>query len=86
MISFEKYKNEIIPSSGWTYYGKVGQGYVFCKGKRQLELIPPKDLALNNDLGEGDIGKQLNDDWNIFFRNTLNGSLNKCYLDNKKYG
>lgn len=83
MEQFELYKNQILPKKGWIFFSKVEQAYVFCQGTRQLEMIPPQVLIGNKTLGEGDIGKQFEDNWNIIFRNTANGTLNQCYKYNR---
>jgi hypothetical protein len=83
MEQFKFYKDQILPEKGWFFRSKVNEGYIFCQGSRQLEIIPPQVLAGNNELGRGDIGKQLKKNWNIFLRHTANGTLNECYLRSK---
>ncbi|MCH7294842.1 hypothetical protein [Acinetobacter higginsii] len=80
MEEFENYKDQILPKKNWIFRSKVNEGYIFCQGSRQLEIIPPQVLVGNNELGRGDIGKQLKKNWNIFLRHTANGTLNECYL------
>jgi hypothetical protein len=80
MEEFENYKDQILPKKKWIFRSKVNEGYIFCQGSRQLEIIPPQVLVGNNELGRGDIGKQLKKNWNIFLRHTANGTLNECYL------
>ncbi|TCM58043.1 hypothetical protein EC844_1562 [Acinetobacter calcoaceticus] len=83
MEQFELYKNQILPKNGWVFFSKVEQAYLFCQGTRQLEMIPPQILVGNKVLGEGDIGRQLVDQWNIIFSHTANGTLNQCYKYNR---
>ncbi|QHH95820.1 hypothetical protein FPL18_19265 [Acinetobacter gyllenbergii] len=80
MEEFENYKDQILPKKKWIFRSKVNEGYIFCQGSRQLEIIPPQVIVGNNELGRGDIGKQLKKNWNIFLRHTANGTLNECYL------
>ncbi|WP_332604533.1 hypothetical protein [Acinetobacter sp. ESBL14] len=80
MEEFENYKDQILPKKKWIFRSKVNEGYIFCQGSRQLEIIPPQVLVGNNELGRGDIGKQLEKNWNVFFRHTANGTLNECFL------
>ncbi len=83
MEQFELYKKQILQKNGWIFFSKVDQAYVFCQGTRQLEMIPPQILIGNKVLGGGDIGRQLEDTWNIIFRSNANGTLNKCYTQNR---
>lgn len=80
MEQFKFYKDQILLEKGWIFRSKVNEGYIFCQGTRQLEIIPPQVLVGNNKLGRGDIGKQLKKNWNIFIRHAANGTLNECYL------
>lgn len=80
MEQFKFYKDQILLEKGWIFRSKVNEGYIFCQGTRQLEIIPPQVLVGNNELSRGDIGKQLKKNWNIFLRHTANGTLNECYL------
>lgn len=83
MEQFISYKNQILPEKGWFFRSKVNEGYIFCQSSRQLEIIPPQFLVSNNELGQGDIGRQLKKDWNIFLRHTTLGTLNECYMRSK---
>ncbi|GMA11805.1 hypothetical protein GCM10025882_22300 [Acinetobacter gyllenbergii] len=59
MEEFITYKDQILSKKKWIFRSKVNEGYIFCQGSRQLEIIPPQLLVGNNELGRGDIGKQL---------------------------
>ncbi|MCU4583180.1 hypothetical protein KTJ32_19490 [Acinetobacter gyllenbergii] len=80
MEEFITYKDQILPKKKWIFRSKINEGYIFCQGSRQLEIIPPQVLVGNNELGRGDIGKQFKNNWNIFLRHTANGTLNECYV------
>ena len=58
---------------------KYNQSYIFCDGKRQMEIIEPRVLAGNKDLVEGSNAMQLNNDWHIIFYEKNNTTSYKCY-------
>ncbi|KAF1020889.1 MAG: hypothetical protein GAK29_03529 [Acinetobacter bereziniae] len=73
----------MIEDRAWVFLKKKDQAYIFCQGTRQLEVIPPQELVGNKILGSGDIGRQIENKWNIILSHTINGTLNRCYLKSK---
>lgn len=80
---FNIIKKNMIEDRGWVFLKKKDQAYIFCQGTRQLEVIPPQELVGNKILGGGDIGRQIENKWNIILSHTINGTLNRCYLKSK---
>jgi hypothetical protein len=52
---------------GWEYYKKYNESYIFCRDKRQLEIIAPRVIVDKTELVEGSVAMQLNDDWHVIF-------------------
>ena len=77
ILQFEEYKNTILPKAGWHFFMKKGAAFIFCNGAQQLEMIPPK-ILMDSITMSGDIGKQLEDYWNIIFYHPRNSSINVC--------
>ena len=68
-IDIKDYSLESIKNIkyNWKFKKKVGESYVFCKDKMQLELVPPRKITENKELNGGEIAAQLEDQWNILF-------------------
>lgn len=72
-------KRKALDKIGWKYYLKYNQSYIFCDGKRQMEIIKPRVLVGNKDPVEGSNAMQLNNDWHIIFYKPNNTTSYKCY-------
>ena len=75
-ITLDDFKIKIISeikANGWFYLRRNGNSYVFCKDKKtQLEISPPKSLLGNIKAQNGDILRQLDNEWNIVFSKSKN--------------
>ena len=78
---FEYLTTHDIAKKQWKFYKKINQGYIFCRNKQQLEVIPPQILVGNEVLGKGDVGLQYENDWNIFLLSPASGGIYVCYSE-----
>lgn len=67
-----------ILNNGWVLNKKLGQSFIFCKDKNQLEIVPPRKMIGNESLEDGDIARQLENTWNIIFHRSRQNSYNVC--------
>lgn len=64
---FNMLKNTKIKDEGWEYLKNENQSIIFCKKNSQLEISAPKKIIGNDELQDGDILRQLDNEWNIVF-------------------
>ncbi len=64
---------------GWKYHQKYNESYIFCRDKRQLEIIAPRVVVGNKELAEGSVAMQLNDDWHVIFYKANNTTSYICH-------
>ncbi|WP_180084170.1 hypothetical protein [Acinetobacter sp. YH12145] len=78
IADFLIYHDEILKKNEWVFLKKMAQSYIYCQNSRQLEIIPPKILIKNVDNEEGDIIRQLDEEWNINFYHSRNSHFSQC--------
>lgn len=64
---------------GWKYHQKYNESYIFCRDKRQLEIIAAWVVVGNKKLVEGSVAMQLNDDWHVIFYKANNTTSYICH-------
>ena len=77
-IFFNK-KDKQLKEMGWKYHQKYNKSYIFCRDKRQLEIIAPRVVVGNKELAEGSVAMQLNDDWHVIFYKANNTTSYICH-------
>ncbi len=80
---FMKEESKDLKKMGWFFFKKYNESYIFCDGKRQLEIISPRIVSKNEVLVKGSAGMQLDDFWHVIFMSPNNTKRYVCY-DYKK--
>ncbi|MCU4583118.1 hypothetical protein KTJ32_19180 [Acinetobacter gyllenbergii] len=80
---FMKDESKDLKKMGWSFFKKYNESYIFCDGKRQLEIISPRVISKNTVLVEGSAGMQLDKFWHVIFMSPNNTKRYVCY-DYKK--
>jgi UDP-N-acetylmuramyl pentapeptide synthase len=81
--AFMKEESKDLKKMGWFFFKKYNESYIFCDGKRQLEIISPRNFSKNPVLVKGSAGMQLDEFWHVIFMSPNNTKRYVCY-DYKK--
>lgn len=79
-MSLEQFfnKGQLIKNNGWIFLEKLGNSYIYCRKKAQLEVSVPKTIAKNSKLWKGNIIVQSEDEWTILFNKPKTTSTSIC--------